>query len=188
MTYVADEQLGKIARQQADLFRRVHEGSLDVEYVSRGLQHIIERKYPGNAYLLFVDYGKSVEDGVKAGRYNWSNPNITSKNFPTKRKGTAVVEVELVHFNRYIWTAEILHKLDKMGCRPAELHELLAFGEKHPEAQQEFPVIALGSVWRDRNGHRNVPYLYEFGSKRLLGLDWIEEAWIRICRFAAVRK
>lgn len=46
MTHVADEELGKIARQYHDLFRRVREGSLDAHLVSEGLQGVIEGKYP----------------------------------------------------------------------------------------------------------------------------------------------
>jgi len=44
MTNVTDEVLGKIARQQNDLFRRVREGSLDPNVASAGLQLVIENK------------------------------------------------------------------------------------------------------------------------------------------------
>ena len=46
MTTVADETLGKLARQQNDLFRRVREGSLDPERVFAGVQAIIEGNFP----------------------------------------------------------------------------------------------------------------------------------------------
>ena len=46
MTNVTDEILGKIARQQNDLFRRVREGALDPSIVSAGLQLVIENKLP----------------------------------------------------------------------------------------------------------------------------------------------
>ena len=142
----------------------------------------------GNIYLLSVDYGRSVEDGVRAGRYDWANSDINSRNFPTERKGPAEVEVELVHFNRGISTDEALGELDRMGYRPAEVHELLAFGEKYPEVQIEFPVVALGSVWRDRYGNRVAPCLLGLGSERGLDLLWTEYGWDKFFRFAAVRK
>jgi hypothetical protein len=47
MTQVVDEVLGKIARQQHDLFRRVKEGTLDSVAVSRGLQDLIEGRFAG---------------------------------------------------------------------------------------------------------------------------------------------
>jgi hypothetical protein len=139
-------------------------------------------------YPLSVDYERSVEDLVKAGGYDWANSDITSRNFPTKRKGRAEVVVELIHFNRYISTDEVLRELDRMGFRPAKLHELLAFGEKYPEAQRRFSVVALGSVWLDRDGFRHVPYLDGHGSSRVLYLRWYVFGWFGFYWFAVVRK
>lgn len=143
-----------------------------------------------NVYSLPVNYGMSVEDAVKLGRYYWANPDITSRNFPTKRTGTAeiVIVVEFIHFDRMLSTAEALRELDRMGYRPAELHELLAFGEKYPDVQCKFPIVALGSIWQDRDGYRYASYLYVDGLKRSLNLFLIKNDWHDLYRFAAVRK
>ncbi len=45
-----------------------------------------------------------------------------------------------------------------------------------------------GSVWRNLNGNRNVAYLDRNDAKRNLNLNWYENDWNDICRFAAVRK
>lgn len=45
----------------------------------------------------------------------------------------------------------------------------------------------IGSVWQNRNGNRNVPYLNRNGSKRNLNLNWTDNDWNEIYRFAAVR-
>jgi hypothetical protein len=161
--------------------------------VLRALPHDIDtdpalRWTQSGEYPLSVDYERSVEDAVKLGRYDWANPDITSKNFPTKRTGTAEIVVELIHFNRVVSTDEALRKLGRMGYRPADLHELLAFGEKYPEVQREFPVVALASVWHYRLSFRYVPYLSRYSSKRNLYLNWIKNNWNELCRFAAVRK
>ena len=72
-----------------------------------------------------------------------------------------------------------------MGYRPAELHELLVFGEKYQEIQREFPILALGSVFRNRcvvlglNGDK---------TRRYLNLFVEEHDCAENCRFAAVRK
>ena len=145
-------------------------------------------KPAGNTYPLFVNYDLSVEDIVKLGRYDWANSDITAKNFPTTRAGKAEVAVELIHFNCYVSTKNALSKLNRMGYRPAELHELLFFGEKYPNVQREFPIVALGSVWQFRYGNRLVPYLYGNGSERNLCLNWVGGDWSEIYRFAAVRK
>lgn len=192
MTYnVTDEQLGRLARQLADLFRRVREGTLDPQQVYIGLQHVIQGKSLGDdTYPITVDYGRSVEDGVKTGRYDWSCSDITTRNFPTPAnlKGTVEVTVELIPFNRTISSDNVLRELDRRGYRPAELQELLAFGEKYPDVQRQFPVVALGSVWQDPDGGRSVPCLFGDGSGRDLGLGWIGGDWSGICRFVAVRK
>ncbi len=141
----------------------------------------------GKTYPLSVDYGRSVEHGVKAGCFGHVDSDITSHNFPTKRRGTTEIEVELVHFNRPISTNEALRELGRMGYRPAELRELLAFGERYPEVQRElFVIIALGSVWQS-HGHGYV-FLGMCGSSRSLSLVWNDYQWGDICRFAAVRK
>ena len=190
MTQVADDvKLGKISRQWNDLFRRVREGTLDADKVSVALQEVIESKFLLNpAYRVTVNYDQPVADAIAAGEYNWVNSDIIQKNFPTNRTGKTECEIELVHFNRVVSTKEALAELDKRGLRPAELHELLALGAEHPKLQREFPIIGLGSVWRSSSGGRGCPYLLGSGSKRGLGLRWVEDGWGGSCRFAAVRK
>lgn len=162
-----------------------HKGELH-----EGLKALLCREIRGtdNTYPLTVNYDTPVGDGVKAGQYGWSDPNIISQHFPSKREGIQKVEVELIHFNRFISTDRALEGLDKLGVRPAELHELLALGEKYPELQSKFPIVALGSVWQDPRGYRYVPYLYCYGSRRKLCLYWIEDDWDGYWRFAVVRK
>src|SRR3989344_5105193 len=138
-----------------------------------------------DAYPISVDYRKNVEDGVEAGRYHWANPNITSEHFPTKRNGRTEVRVKLIHFNRSVSADEALRKLDRMGYRPVELHELLVFGEKYPEIQRRFPVVGLGSIWRDRNDNRYIPCLCGDSSRRYLNLISDEHDLDEIWRFAA---
>ena len=105
-----------------------------------------------------------------------------------KGEGKVDLEIVLVHFNRDISSEDALKEMDALGLRPAKIEEPLAFGETHPDIQREFPIIALGSVWRGRNGDRGVPFLVGWGGRRGLRLDWFEVGWIGRCRFAAVRK
>ena len=186
--YDLDGQLSEIKRQ----LRQPNGYPFDPQKLKLHLQVAIEGRFEGVAtqtlFTVTVDYSKTIEDMVKSGRYDWFNDNITSKNFPTKRAGKTEIIVELVHFNRNIGTDEALKKLDRMGYRPVELHELLAFGEKYPEIQREFPIVALGSVWRDSCGYRALPWLGGRGSRRHLDLSWRAHDWSELCRFAAVRK
>ncbi len=65
---------------------------------------------------------------------------------------------------------------------------LLALGAEYPDLQKEFPIVALGSVWRDLGGRRLVAYLAYWRSKRSLGLRWVGLDWGGPCRFLAASK
>lgn len=138
-------------------------------------------------YVVTVDYGLTLEEMVAAGRYDRKNTDITAGHFPLVRSGAMDVGIVLVHFNRYITSDEALRELDKMGFRPAKLEELLAFGARFREVQREFPIMALGSVWR-HFGPRRVPCLWGSSGRRRLSLLWFGHVWDESCRFAAVRK
>ena len=143
---------------------------------------------PGQVVHVTVDYTDSLEGMIAAGRYDWKNNDINAKNFPIQGAGNIAVSTILVHFNRYISTADALAELDKLGLRPATLPELLAVGAKETKLQKQFPIIALGSVWQSPHGDRCVPCLGYDGSERELGLSRIGHGWIDVCRFLAVRK
>lgn len=134
-------------------------------------------------YAVLVDFGMSIEELVKLGQYDWSNSDITSGHFPTKRVGKVETNVEFIHFDRNISSDDALKELDKMGYRPAEAHELLAFGAKYPDVQREFPIVALGSVWRGPDGDRRVVCLSEGGAGRRAGLGLFESDWAWLLAF-----
>lgn len=140
------------------------------------------------SYPMSINYDRSVKDGIKAGKYDWENDDITSKNFPSQETSTKEVAVELFHFGKDMSTDEVLAELDKQGFRAATLKEILALGEKQPDLQKDFPIIGLGSVWQDPGGDRGCPYLSRDGSERSLSLRWVDNRWSGLCRFAAVCK
>lgn len=141
-----------------------------------------------NTFRIQVDYDLSVEKAVKAGKYNWEDDDINDKNFPSKHSGSAEIDIQLIHFNKGMSSEDVLKELDKMGLRPAELPELLALGAKYPYEQRKYPIIALGSVWRDLDGDCDVSYLGGGGSERELYLIYFGHALSACCRFAAVGK
>ncbi|MBI2625010.1 MAG: hypothetical protein HYW70_01605 [Candidatus Nealsonbacteria bacterium] len=140
--------------------------------------------------VIRVDYTKTIEEMVKAGRYNYYNPDIDSKNFPVAKRENGKVDVHLVHFDldRQIGSNEAIGKLDIMGFRPAELLELLVLGAAYPELQRQFPIVALGSVSQSPTDSRYVPFLSSNICDRHLCLGWFDHSWFKDCRFAAVRK
>jgi len=146
------------------------------------------KKVIGDTYTALVDYGMSLADMIKVGKYDWFNDDITAEHFPIKGNGKDEVDFQLVHLNKSASSEEVLLHMEKNNLRPATLAELLAFGAKYPEIQREFPICALGSSWVDRGGDRRVPCLGRSGSGRLLGLGWFDGDWHGGYRFLAVRK
>lgn len=138
-------------------------------------------------FPVTVDYSRSLKEMIAAGKYDWINDDITDKHFPMA-KGKAELNLELVHFNKYISSDDAIAELKMRGMRPATLWELLAFGEKFPEKQREFPVIALASVWRHFSGGRRVPCLWSGAGGRYLGLFWCGLDWRGRFRFLASRE
>jgi len=149
----------------------------------REYDQVVEGSYP-----LTVNYDQSLEQMIAAGRYDWKNDDIKPKHFPVKGEGKVNVEITFVHHNRVMSTDDVLKDLDTRGLRPIKIEELLALGAAKPELQQEFPIIALGSVWQSGDVNRYCPGLDGLGSTRYIYLDWINYNWSSPCRFGAVRK
>jgi len=138
-------------------------------------------------YPVTIDHDQTLEQMIAAGRYDWKNGDINAKHFPLTGTGRVEVTLELIHLNRVINTNDALKEIDQRGYRPATIAELLALGASQPELQRQFPIIALGSVWRHPLGDRVVAYLHKSVSKRRLNLCWISDVWGEVCRFLVVR-
>jgi len=143
-----------------------------------------------NTYTVTVDYDQPLADMIKAGRYDWTNVDITVEHFPVKKRESGEVELHVVHFGRSMTTKEVLVELDKRGLRPAELPELLALGAAHPDLQRKYSLVALGSGWQNPVGGVDVPFLLGHDGRRSLNLDWNDPGhrWYDGCRFVAVSK
>lgn len=137
---------------------------------------------------VVVDYTKTLAEMISAGKYDWVNENITQERFPVSGNKKEERELVLFHFNRVISSENAIAEMEKAGFVPCDILDLLALGASQPELQRQFPIIALGSVWRDSGGHRRVPYLFRHDAKRYLDLDYFEHDWDECYRFLARRK
>ena len=139
--------------------------------------------------LLVVDYSKSLEVMIAAGRYDWKSSDITDKRFPIKGKGKVELETKLFHFNRDISSEKAVELIeaDDNAWESAKIEDLLAYGAKNPEEQRKYPIIGLGSVCRV-GGRRIVPRLDRDDSERGLNLRYWDVDWSGYVRFLAVRK
>lgn len=136
----------------------------------------------------YVDYDVSVETMLGRGRYVWNEPHITSKNFPSRRKGKSQIVPKVAWMTGPMTTAQILQKFDILNLRPAETHELLLLGEYYPHAQEQRPIIALDSVWQWDDKGAYVPCLMTDDEGRGVGLCPFNTGWAAGTGFLVVDK
>ncbi len=175
MTHVADEVLGKIARQQNDLFRRVKEGTLDSEDVSRCLQDLIEGKDTGYRYI--VDFQKYVNYEewklVKDTRETTFLPSQLEI-IPLWKEGE---ECALGSFGDKVF-ARAEEASACLGQRQAEY--LLKHQESIPQEWRRHPLFFPGAVWYKTlkdSSHlqvRGVPMLFWGADCWHLRFSWID--------------
>jgi hypothetical protein len=138
--------------------------------------------------FIVVDYTRSLAEMIKAGAYDWVNSDITESHFPVQGQGKQELVPEIIHYGKFMSSDDIVKDLDKRGLRRGTVHELCSYGEKFPDEQRKYPIVALGSVWRGRGGDRCVACLYGDDSKRELCLALWDGDWGGIYRFLAFRK
>lgn len=141
----------------------------------------------GEAYPLTVDYSLTLEQMIEAGRYDWVNSDITAERFPIEGTGQVRLEGQLVYYGKSMSSEAVLTDMDQRGLRPATGAELLAFGEKYPELQRQFPIVELAASAEVRGG-RCVLDLGGDDRRRYLYLGWFDGGWGGGCRFLAFRK
>ncbi len=153
-----------------------------------GLIVVVEKKIVVASNILRIPAGPSLTDRIALGKYDWVNSDITEEHFPMNIPVAYDVEYKLFHFGRDISSENAIKEMKKEGFQPATLPELLVLGETQPELQKEFPIVALGLMWRYPYGHRHVPLLYWRNVWRKLDLDLFEHDWDGFYRFLALRK
>jgi len=155
--------------------------------------------YLTSVHDLVIDFSRDLGQMIAAGKYDWINSDITAEHFPLNGAGKRKVRVELLHFNQYFKNGdEAIAKLKEVNdwlvqqganyrYRFACIEELLALGAVRPDLQRQFPIAALGSIWR-RAGDRNFAYLRRDDARRYLSLSCLEDDFGGGWRFAVVRE
>lgn len=80
------------------------------------------------------------------------------------------VLVSLLCFARSIRPERALAEIISAGLRPGNAAELLAFGAAQPDEQRRYPIMALGSTFRDPEGYERYAYLNRDACRRIVGL------------------
>lgn len=137
-----------------------------------------------------VDYTKTVEQAIY-GYYDHIDSDVTAKNFPTPSEMLGKTEersVRLFYFNREMSADDVIIRMKKEGYRPAILIELLFLGISFPGLQTQFPIYALGSIWRKPIGSACIPGLRFAGYKRVVCLDYLYSVCKVHFRFLGIKE
>lgn len=141
-------------------------------------------------YPVTVHYGRSPKTMAKAGEYpggydpwyddmKWSEwKALDGSKLIVPKRGTVEKELLLFHLGAYFGSdhypasEEVSAVLVEHGLVVEIGQTVPALGAHYPELGREFPVIALGSVWFDSIGDRNVAGLRDLGDEWGLVLCW----------------
>jgi hypothetical protein len=134
------------------------------------------------ARTVTVDYRQTLDQMIAAGGYDHVNRHITQSSFPVAGGDAAGRELTLVHLGHVASTDEVLRQLDELAVRSGRIEELLAFGAAYPEAQRQFPIVAVGALDEYRR-----PFLWGSARVRHLDLRFDEKIWGGNIRFLTVR-
>jgi hypothetical protein len=145
---------------------------------------IVNRAF--HEYSVVVNYNLSIEKAIKQGRYTLADRDITHRSFPSARRGTKRLHIELVHFLEECTTVDVCHEFKRRRLRAATLAELLALGKTYPSLQRRVTVVALGCEWRRTDGNRYVGLLSGSRRSRSLGIYFSDREWHSGYWFAGV--
>lgn len=143
------------------------------------------------SYSVTVNYDLTVEQLIKAGKYDWVNDDVTSGHFPLNLAGTKKKEIVLLPIDSRMSTEAVLgliNQFSKGKYRRPNIKEGLALGAQYPDLQREGPIAILCEPWRGSGGGVYVPGLGGSEGSRYLSLHWWSDVWPSCWRFAAVRK
>ncbi len=135
------------------------------------------------SHTVTIDYGQPLAQMIAAGDYDHVNRHITEASWPVQRGEPVARELILVHVGRVASTDEVQYALDELGVRSGRIEELLAFGAAYPQAQRQFPVVAVGAL----DPYHRRPFLWGSPRVRHLDLRFDEKIWSGNIRFLTVR-
>jgi hypothetical protein len=134
----------------------------------------------GPRWQASIDYGRSLAEMIKEAELDQVDPTLTAERFPVEQSGTVTVVFDLVSLGRAASGEQAAQALEKLGHRPANLAELLAFATRYPEEIiRRNAIVALGTSWRIK-GDAFVPYLEgkSVTSTRLLRIQSTRVTWV----------
>jgi len=147
----------------------------------------ITKKHP---LTLSVDHSKPLRKLVAAGRYTGFSRGLLGAPRPAK-KGRLEYEARVFHFDQIISSAQAKRKIQQADKhRPwkvAPVEQLVALGNLLPHLQRQFPIVALGTVFKKGPVPQVACLHHGDGAKRYIVLRWIGDDWCGDFAFLAIR-
>ncbi|MBI4118766.1 MAG: hypothetical protein HY452_00705 [Parcubacteria group bacterium] len=177
---VADEVLGRFARQQHDWFERVRKGSLDPEKVARAVHAIIDAQYPddGVEFELTLNFDAPEADPIGMVRGDGYGEPEKWRFTGAKLYGIHTKRFKLVRVGYCCGPDEVRERIAGYGPIP-EGQWREAFKAAFPKPDGNGPVGFAGSSWVYPNGYAGFPIVYSDGLSCFfrwadggLGGDW----------------
>ncbi len=137
--------------------------------------------------LTEIDFGQPLEAMIAAGKYDWTNSEITAARFPVECTGKKKFRNKLFHFNRNISSQDVVTTMKKEKFTPGGHVHGLAFGATFPDEQRKYPIACLGSSARVFGG-RGVVCLDRDDAERSLRLRRWDGGWHGLWRFLGVQE
>lgn len=135
-------------------------------------------------YPVDVGDGRSTEELVAAGAYDYAHSCVTSENFPARPGSGTVHHVVLLEAGAEAVAGAVLAGAAALGLTPPRYEDALHFGIAHPHVQRWRPVVFLHEPWLGYFGRRDVISLWCNAGRRELGLDDFDGGWGPECLFA----
>jgi len=129
----------------------------------------------------------NLKEGIRNGKYKEVHPWISKTHCPIEK-----VEIEcepltvaLIHFGEFVTLREVYERTHKRHCRAGSGAYLLGLGAAYPLEQYNFPIISLGSIFKNRHDDDCVLYIYKnlVTGKRTLGLWALKNGFHDLFRF-----
>ncbi|MFO0702986.1 MAG: hypothetical protein U0514_04005 [Candidatus Andersenbacteria bacterium] len=180
---VSDEQLGQLTRRQNDLFRRVREGTLPVDKVLVGLQHLIEGNFGPNGQAA-ASSSAPVDFKYDKRKDGWKL--LEDVGFEPVLNESLIGKLKAVSFHK---KGEDYVNGEEMVVRGRELHGA-NLGQKHAEwlldNQHLIPkqfrdkwLVFTRTIWLVPDSDRYVCCLYWGVVGWYLGFRWLRDDWLR---------
>ena len=145
------------------------------------------RSTEGRRFPVKIGGSRTMDEIVRAGRYDGVHSFINQENFPLGPRPQAEVAVELVELGRIATSGEAAEEFVRRGLRRPMPEEAVCFGEQHPDAQRHRPIVWPHEPFAHADGSRRL--LVHFGGTGYRSLDlYVDSAWGAYCVFAGVRE